>query len=823
MIELLSPVRDFECLKAAVQNGANSVYFGATLFSARAYAHNFDLLELQQAIEYAKVRGVKTNLTLNTLIKDTEFKDALFLASKAYEFGIDAIIVQDLGLATKLISLFPDLPIHASTQMTVHNLNGALELQELGFKRVVLARELSTDEIEYINKNTNIEIECFIHGALCISYSGQCLFSSMIGGRSGNRGKCAQPCRLPYELLENDSTINSGHLLSTRDLCGLDYIPFFVNSGIKCLKIEGRMKSPEYVATVTRIYRKYIDLAYSKKEYIVDPNDRKLLMQVFNRGMSSSGHLDTEPNKNLVFKEKPNNMGLFLGNVQKYNKNKGYITLKLKENIQIGDTISLENESGSYTISELMENGKNIKDTKIGQVITIGRMKGNIKNGDKIYRLSSKSLSTEAKESYRKENRKINLNCTVNIKKNTPISIHITSCSNLELYKDLSITCNLDYIPEEAKNKPLDKETVISQISKTASTPYEFKHIKVNLDNNVFLPKLSILNELRRTALSNVESYILAKIHRNVTDDFILSLPSLPSQGQTLKNMRKLVKESTNVSMLDTTKISVLLNILHEDFDYSKLENIDQVYIPLKYFITNKYELILKTISKKFDTYIYMPTIVKGNYRNLFYTNAEKAIRKYRIKGFVISNICNIKLLNSLFSNIDKNFKLISNYTFNVFNLHTVLELKKLGVTQFVLSPELDRKTLTGLCDYNYLQKELIVYGKTPLLNMNYCLLGETDKCYPSCKARCSSNNSYYLKDRLNMKFEVLPDNIQTVTTVFNSKTTSLSPRDFQIDFARIDILNETISEINNIIEVVKSGKRFEGKEFTNGNLNREI
>ncbi len=607
--------------------------------------------------------------------------------------------------------------------MTVHNLNGALELQDLGFKRVVLARELSADEIDYIAKNTEIEIECFIHGALCISYSGQCLFSSMIGGRSGNRGRCAQPCRLPYELLENDSTINSGYLLSTRDLCGLDFIPSFVKSGVKCLKIEGRMKSPEYVATVTRIYRKYIDLAYSNEDYVVDPKDRKLLMQVFNRGMSSSGHLDTDPNKNLVFKEKPNNMGLILGTVQKYNKNKGHITLKLKEHLEIGDTISCENESGSYTVSELMENNNNIKETKIGQVVTIGRMKGNIKPGDKIYRLSSKTLLQEAKESYRKENRKVLLNCTVNIKKGEPISISITSCSNLELYKDLSITCNLDYIPEEAKNKPLDKETVIQQISKTASTPYKFKNIKINLDNNVFLPKLSILNELRRTALANVESFALAKIHRNVTEDFILGLPSNPSQKQVLKDMRTFVKTKTNISEMNIPKISVLLNVLNKNFDYSKLETVQNIYIPLKYFMNNKYENVLKTISKKFDTYIYMPTIVKGNYKNLFYANAENAVKKYKIKGFVISNICNIKLLNSLFEDINQNFKLISNYTFNVFNLHTVLELKKLGVSRFTLSPELDKATLNDLCDYNYLQKELIVYGKTPLLNMNYCLL----------------------------------------------------------------------------------------------------
>ena len=433
MVELLSPVGNFECLKAAVQNGANSVYFGADMFSARAFATNFSLEDLEKAIQYAKIRGVKTHLTLNTLVTDTEFESAMNVAKKAYEFGIDAIIVQDLGLAMALMRAFPDLPIHGSTQMTVHNLNGALELQELGFRRVVLARELSVNEIDYICKNTNIEIETFIHGALCISYSGQCLFSSMLGGRSGNRGKCAGPCRLPFELLENNKTINSGYLLSTRDLCGLEFIPDLIEAGVKSFKIEGRMKSPEYVAIVTRIYRKYIDLALSDNEYVIDEDDKKELLQVFNRGMSSSGHLSNEANRNLVFKEKPNNMGLFLGKVQKYNAKKGYITIKLNEPISIGDTISLEKEQGTYTISELMDtNMKNIKYTEIGQTVIIGRMKGNIKLGNQIYKMSSKKLNTFAQNTCLKENRKVLLNCHIVIKENKPITIAVTSASNIE-------------------------------------------------------------------------------------------------------------------------------------------------------------------------------------------------------------------------------------------------------------------------------------------------------------------------------------------------------------------------------------------------------
>ena len=318
MIELLSPAGDFECLKAAVQNGADAVYFGASSFSARAFAANFDDDILEKAITYAKLRGVKTNLALNTLIKNDEMNEAIEIAQKAYSYGIDAIIVQDLGLARYLIKHFPDLAIHASTQLSVHNLDGVLKLQEMGFSRVVLSRELSLQEIEHICKNSNVEIEVFVHGALCISYSGQCLFSSMIGGRSGNRGQCAQPCRLPYELISSDTditssklktqndssfhTIDKGYLLSPRDLCGLDYLPELIKAGVSCLKIEGRMKTPEYVATVTRIYRKYLDMALNSKfdKQIDISTDKHDLLQVFNRGGFSNGHLPSSPNKDLI-------------------------------------------------------------------------------------------------------------------------------------------------------------------------------------------------------------------------------------------------------------------------------------------------------------------------------------------------------------------------------------------------------------------------------------------------------------------------------------------------------------------------------------------
>ena len=799
MIELLSPVGDLDCLKAAVQNGADCVYFGASNFSARAFASNFDDLEL--AINYAKIRGVKTNLTLNTLIKNDEFEDAYNLAKKAYELGIDAIIVQDLGLATRLIKDFPDLPIHASTQMSIHNLQGTLKLQNLGFKRVVLARELCANEIEYICQNSNVEIECFIHGALCISYSGQCLFSSLVGGRSGNRGKCAQPCRLPYELVQNgNETIDKGFLLSTKDLCGLDYIPFLINAGVTSFKIEGRMKTPEYVATVTRIYRKYIDLALSGNPYVIDEKDKKDLLQVFNRGLSSNGHLDKEPNKNLIYPIKPNNMGLPLGIIQKYNKTKGHITLKLQEELCVGDCISTQKENGSYNVSELMVKNKNIKIGNIGNLVTIGRMKGNISVGDKVYKISSKVLKDNALNSFKTENRKIPLNIKLFIQNNKNISAVVNSCYKYDLYKNLNFEYTSNIIPNTSINKPLDKDTIIKQFSKTNNSIYEFKKIEIILDDNLFLP-ISSLNDLRRTILENIKKQTLDKIKRTSNCCYT----PIVSNASNLKN---------------NYKISLLLNDLNLEYDYSKLDGVHNLYIPLKFFVNRNYENILNVLNKKFSTYIYLPTIIRANYRNLFYDNIVNTTKKYNIKGIVLSNISNFMLISDLYKS-NKNLELIANYTFNIYNNETINKLNELQISRYTVSPELNKLSILNL--YGNPQKELIVYGKIPLMNMNYCLLGKSNKCYPNCNSLCTNKNRYFLKDRLGLHFDIVPDNIQTVTTIYNCKTLSICPTDFNLDCARIDILYENIDEINNIINTVKLGKKFEGKQYTNGNLNREI
>lgn len=753
-------------------------------------------------------------MTLNTLIKNNEFEDAVLLAKKAYEFGIDAIIVQDLGLARYLIKNFPDLPIHASTQMTIHNLEGAKKCEELGFKRVVLSREVSLEEVQYICSNTDVEIETFIHGALCISYSGQCLFSSLVGGRSGNRGKCAGPCRLPYELVTNNSSDNvskqlldKGYILSTKDLCGLSYLPELIKAGVMCFKIEGRMKTPEYVATVTRIYRKYIDLALSDKPYKIDKKDIEDLAQVFNRGSFSDGHLDSKPNKELVFKDKPNHMGIYVGNVSNLKQNKGHVLVNLTDNLSIGDTIQFEKETTKYTVSELMIKGKNVPTAFKKQFAEIGRMKGNIHIGDKIYRINSKELSTFAKNSYQDEHKKILLNANITLKLNEPITLNVSTVeSDNTIFNDITLNFTSDDTPVEAKSKPIDKERILSQLNKTNDTIFEFNDIKVNLDDNLFLPSIKILNELRRNALEEI--FLTAQ------DRLLRKSPKLSSL--------KLQNKSTNTKNTKKT-ISVLLNVLDENKDYNSLKNIDNIYIPLKYFTNKTYENIVTNICNKFNTYIYLPTIIKSNYKNLLNNVIDNSVDKFPIKGFVLSNLSNSIFIEKMKVKYEHKLEFIGNYTLNVYNNYTSEELKDLGINKLTILPELDSQTIESIINSSNLTQELIVYGRTPLMNMNYCMLGKTNKCYPSCNQYCKEQKQYYLKDRLGFYFPIIPDNIQTITTVYNSKITSIEPTLFNTSTYRIDIIEEDINQINHIVDTVLSNKRLEGKEYTNGNLNREI
>lgn len=355
-IELLAPAGSFDSMKAAIHAGADAVYIGGSMFGARAYANNLDEDTMLQAIDYAHLHNKSLYLTVNTLLKNSELNSTLYDYLKTYyEHGLDAVIVQDIGVLNFVRANFPELPIHASTQMTICGAEGAKMLKDLGASRIVTARELSLNEIKTIHDNVDIEIESFVHGALCYCYSGQCLLSSFIGGRSGNRGRCAQPCRLPYKVMKNNKQINGTnetYVLSPKDMCTIDIIPDIVEAGVYSFKIEGRMKKPEYAAGVVRIYRKYIDmyLANGKKGYKVLDSDRKELEEIFNRCGFNQGYYKeyngrnmitlTEPVKRVRNEELHKELTAYIENEPK-EKIKGELTLKkdsaAKLEIKFGD------------------------------------------------------------------------------------------------------------------------------------------------------------------------------------------------------------------------------------------------------------------------------------------------------------------------------------------------------------------------------------------------------------------------------------------------------------------------------------------------------
>ncbi len=781
-VELLAPAGSYEAFIAAVENGANAVYLGGKLFNARANASNFDLDELKKIVEYAHLRDVKIHLTLNILLDDKELNDALDFAYDIYEIGIDAVIIQDLGLAKLLHEKIPNLPLHASTQLSTHNLDGVKELAKIGFSRVVLARELSIEEIKYICENTNTEIEIFSHGAQCICYSGHCLMSSMIGDRSGNRGKCAQPCRLPYELIKEDSKYNQvscgkGYLLSPKDLSTLEILKDLPN--VSCLKIEGRMKSPEYVATVVSIYRKYLDDLSSTPS----KGDKDSLAQVFNRGGFSTAYLKGKFGKDVMCYEKPKNWGLFVGKVLSYD-GKNSITVSSDSNVELalGDGIEIwngTNESPSCIISNL---------TKSKGTYKIERIHGKINVGDKVYRTSSKMLNQSAKESFsRGFKRHMEVDVSLEIKENSEIKVTID---------DFKYDTNI--IPEKALKAPIEREKIEEQIKKTGNTPFEVSGLTISLDDNLFLP-VSKINEVRRMSFDAYENFLNEKNRKvSIQREFITY-----SASQKEAPKRK--------------EVSCLFNNISDDI--LKLTGIDNYYFNVKNAIKNL-NLLKKIPGKK---YIVFPNITKANYEKLIKNNLLELSKV--ATGFVISNIGQY---NEVVTNCP-NMELIANYSLNTFNSYTVDLFGSLGFKKVILSCELTAKQINEI-SMNIANKdiklEVFTYGNICVMTSEYCAVGSVAGGFcknKECSKPCLKNDKYYLKDRINATFRVIPDNIDCQSRIYNGKTTSIETKELLVDSIRLDFMDEDFDEIQNIINTHKKGNKLSGENFTNGHFNRPV
>ncbi len=520
--EVLAPAGSMEILRTAVQAGADAIYVGGTKFGARAYADNFDETALLQAIEYAHIHGKRLYLTVNTLLLPDETGQLYNFLKAPYEAGLDAVIVQDTGAADYISRQFPKLSLHASTQMTITNPVSAALLRELGVKRIVPARELSEREICDLKRETGMEIEVFVHGALCYCYSGQCLLSSMIGGRSGNRGRCAQPCRLPY-MVEDKTYVTGDHngryLLSPKDLCALHALPNLIACGVDSLKIEGRMKNSSYVAQAVSAYRQAVD-AIAAGCY-TDELQAKLQRQmadIYNRGGFTEGYFTKHNGIDMMSMTKPNHFGVFVGEVTRISN--GMIYFTAAADISKGDVVEVSLVDGdvmSLTVPEIFKQGEEV-------CLNAAKTK-QIKLHTKLYRTKNQVLLTQLKTDYLDADKKEKIKIEVIIKKDLCATIKMS-------FANVSATVKGNIV-SAAKNKPITKDVIMDKVTKLGNTPFIACDVDIVLDENVFFP-LSEFNELKRLAADALKDNICKTYQREPVNhiqtthlagkgDFILS------------------------------------------------------------------------------------------------------------------------------------------------------------------------------------------------------------------------------------------------------------------------------------------------------------
>lgn len=669
-IELLAPAGNMNGLKSAISAGADAVYIGGYAYSARGYAENFSNEEIIEAINYAHLYGVKIYVTVNTLVYDDEVETFINYIDFLHTHNVDAIIIQDLGMFDLIRKMYPNLEIHASTQMHIHNVEGAKFAKKYGMKRVVLARETSIEMIREIKKNVDIDLEVFCHGALCVSYSGQCLMSSLIGGRSGNRGVCAGTCRLPYDLVDNHlNKINRDkYLLSMKDLNTVKYIGELIKSGVTSLKIEGRMKREEYIYLVVSIYRKAIDSFYSKGRVLLDDNDLLNLKKIYNR-MFTKGFLFNEENKNVINQFRPNHQGIKIGEVIKMKEN--FVFIKLSENIKKGDGIRFINkrEDVGLQLNYIYKNNKLVNDAQKGEIVSI-KIKNKLSIGDTVLKTTDIVQLNNIKESLKLNLRKVKINCSFIAKKNKPMVIILSDLKNkVELKSDSIVTI--------AKTSPISYEQVYRQINKLGNTIYEIEKLEIDIDNNVFI-SIKDLNELRRKAIKELDELRKYKIPYK-KNNYNIELSNFEKEN----NINYYINSKKQYENIKNKKIS---NIYIDDINlFNELKNDSRVIFKLPR-VMNSF--------KKYDNTVLVGEIGSINYYN----------------------------------------DIITDFSLNVTNSYTVAFLHSVGVKKITLSYELDfNKIDTLIKNYVNRYKsnpnlEVILYGYQELMVSKFKLLSMYDK-----------------------------------------------------------------------------------------------
>lgn len=763
--EILAPAGSYQAFLAAVHNGCDAVYLGGKAYGARAYADNFDIETLERAVAYARRFGVKVYYTINTLFKEKEVDGLLSHVTEVLATGIDALIVQDLGILDLLGKTFPEAELHASTQMNCHSLQGVRLLATMGVRRVVLARELNMDEITYIGQNTDLELECFVHGALCYCYSGGCLMSSFLGGRSGNRGRCAQPCRLAYEGIIAQKVYEKLHVLSPKDIETLTILPALIDGGIHSFKIEGRMKSPEYVGLMTRLYRTYRDLYLSGKPYAVKEDDIEKMLQVFNRGDFSKGYYHTHGGRDMITFDQPKNQGLLIGTVTSVKGKK--VTFSLSKDLQPGDCLEFKTTRGYHSV---------IIDRAMKEQGRLTLKEGPV-TGSAVRRLKSVALSASL-QAINAQAPKATAQMKAIFRVGQPAVMLLKDGE-----KKISVTGD---VVQAAKKQALTREKLMKQLKKTGDYPITLEDVTLEMDEGLFMA-VSQINALRREALA----------------EFFGEVKAGPSVTKQILRRHKVRPKPT-----EEENITVSLKNWHQ-FETVVAYDVHRVYLSLLDFSGEQLEMALhhpKVLAKNTQVFVSLPPVLRHEKEKTIQQQLAKIPEA--IHGFLVASMDGWERIK------ERHKPVVWDYGLNVMNQATVdwLMRREKALT-YMPSLELKYGELKGL---DLRCGELLVYGHVNVMTTANCVRKSLEGC------RINQGHRLSVKDRKGMLVPVVTNCVLCYNSLYNGEPLYLDDKRASFKalgakFYRYDFLHEGEEEIK---AIMGGGAP---KSYTRGHYNKGV
>lgn len=802
--ELLAPAGDWDCLTAAVENGADAVYFGLESgFNARARATNFQLAELERIVDFLHRRCVKGYVTLNTLA----FSDELSRMEEALRHlggaGIDAVLIQDLGVARLAQRVCPDLEIHASTQMTLSSAECIEAVKDLGIQRVVLPRELSVREIRKISESTSMPLEVFVHGALCVAYSGQCLTSESLGGRSANRGQCAQACRLPYELVCDGHDIDldrQKYLLSPQDLAAYELIPELLDAGVCSLKIEGRLKTPEYVANTVQHYRSVLDAAMSQRRLAFERSQIDDLEMSFSRGFSP-GWLNGCDHKMLVPATSCAKRGVLLGQVTAVSSDG--IEVRLQRSVKPGDGVVFEadrtngNEQGGrvYEVWRDEERVTDAVDEGVAKLV-FGNHSIDVDHlevGQSVWKTDDPALNKRLKASYQMADaqRRVPLRIEISIAAGSPIALTATGRNSVV------VQVQSEHVVEEARKHPITLAVLEEQLGRLGGTIYQLTEVDAEIAGQPMVP-LSVLGTLRKQMIEALEAWVVHSSKAVATDAVLPQMQASLKSGQIQSDADPAAQPGWGLNLLcrKLSDLDTLLNVVQKPDEGIVHERIYVDFADIREYAV----AIQKGGEHGVPVYPATPRIQKPGEVGLF-----RLMAKQNPDGVLVRNLAALKFFE------ERQIPTVVDFSLNITNELTADWFAARGVQRMTPSYDLNRDQLLDLVRVIPSEwLEIVIHQHMPMFHMEHCVFCSvlspgTNKT--NCGRPCDFHE-VKLRDRIG-KEHLLTADVGCRNTLFNETAQSAAEivpvlQKNGVRAFRIEFLNDEQGHLSDTVKLYR-------------------